>query len=164
MSQAAIELYRRTQAGAEPELSLRPMRLDDVEAVLAVEQAIYPYPWSAGNFRDAVRFGNSCWVAELAGELAGYAVLLAAAGEAQLLNIGVASRFQHRGWGRRLLDFTLAEARRLEAGEMFLEVRPSNLAALALYRRAGFVQVGRRRNYYPAAAGREDALVLRLAL
>lgn len=164
MSQAAIELYSRTRADAEPELSLRPMRLDDVEAVLAVEQSIYPYPWSAGNFRDAVRYGNSCWVAELDGQLAGYAVLLAAAGEAQLLNLGVASRFQRRGRGRRLLDFMLLEVRRLGAGEMFLEVRPSNFAALALYRRAGFVQVGQRRNYYPAATGREDALVLRLAL
>ncbi len=164
MSQAAIELYQRTQADTTPELNLRPMRLNDVEAVLAVEQAIYPYPWSAGNFRDAVRSGNSCWLAEMDGDLLGYAVLLAAADEAQLLNLGVASVFQRQGWGRRLLEFALAEARRLGTGKMFLEVRPSNLAALALYRRAGFVQVGRRRDYYPAAVGREDALVLSLSL
>ncbi|MFC4726819.1 ribosomal protein S18-alanine N-acetyltransferase [Coralloluteibacterium thermophilus] len=151
-------------AAQEPAISLRPMREADLPAVAAVEQRAYPFPWSPGIFRDCLRAGYACWVAEDARGLAGYAVLSVAAGEAHLLNLCVAPEHQSRGLGARLLARIIAAARGADAQRVFLEVRPSNAPAIALYDRAGFNEIGRRRGYYPAVGGREDALVLALEL
>lgn len=142
-------------------VSLRPMRVADLDAVMAVELSAYPYPWTLGIFEDCLRIGYCCWVAESDEGVIGYAVMSAAAGEAHLLNLCIAPTRQRAGLGRRLLEHMLGLAREHRADTMFLEVRPSNDAALRLYRDAGFVEVGTRRAYYPAARGsREDALVL----
>jgi [ribosomal protein S18]-alanine N-acetyltransferase len=143
---------------------LEPMRESDLPQVAAIESAIYSHPWTLGNFADSLRAGYECWVSRLEGELLGYFVLMAAAGEAHLLNLSIAAAFHRRGHGSALLREAIAMARNLGAGHMFLEVRPSNLAAQALYVRFGFRQVALRRGYYPAHGGREDALVLSLAL
>jgi [ribosomal protein S18]-alanine N-acetyltransferase len=142
-------------------VSLRPMREADLGAVMKVELAAYPFPWTDGIFRDCLRVGYCCWVVEDPTGIVGYAVLAAGPGEAHLLNLCVAPWRQGAGLGRRLLDHMVALAREHRADSMFLEVRPSNVHALALYRDAGFVEVGHRRDYYPAGAGRrEDAVVL----
>lgn len=138
----------------------QPMRAEDVDAVMAVEKCIYPYPWTTGNFRDSLQAGDSAWVCREDGQLVGYAVMLLAADEAQLLNISIAAGRQRSGLGSQLLRQMFAVARQAGATRMFLEVRPSNASGLGLYRRHGFAEVGRRRGYYPAHDGREDAIVM----
>lgn len=145
-----------------PELDL--MREADLPEVLAVENAIYTHPWTQGNFADSIRAGYDCRTWRLGGELVGYFVLMAAAGEAHLLNLSVAAAHQRRGHGSELLRQAASLARLRGAQNMFLEVRPSNRGAQALYTRFGFLKVAVRRGYYPAHSGREDALVLSLAL
>lgn len=143
---------------------LAPMREKDLDEVMEIENAIYSHPWTRGNFADSLRAGYACMTWRLDGELVGYFVLMAAAGEAHLLNLSIAAPWQRGGQGSALLREAAALSRRLGAANVFLEVRPSNQAAQALYRRFGFRKVAVRRDYYPAPAGREDALVLSLEL
>ena len=143
---------------------LHAMREADLPEVLAIESAIYTHPWTLGNFADSLRAGYDCWAYRINGELAGYFILMAAAGEAHLLNLSVAARHQRRGHGSALLSEAVALARRRGAHNVFLEVRPSNRAAQDLYTRVGFRKIAVRRDYYPAQFGREDALVFSLAL
>lgn len=147
---------------------LRPMRGEDLDWVCARETELHAFPWTRGNFNDSLAAGHELWVwgAEHGPDPAplGYAVVRRAGDEAELLDIGVAHHAQGRGVGRALLARLIDHACEHGATQFFLEVRPSNAAALALYRSAGFEAVGRRRGYYPAAQGREDALVMRLAL
>ena len=134
----------------------------DLEAVIEIEQRIYAFPWTLGNFRDSMRAGYSCWVCRSGEGLLGYAVLMLAAGEAHLLNLTIDSAFQRRGHGSRLLRHLVSTARDYGAQVLYLEVRPSNVAGLELYAQHRFRQIGVRRDYYPAQDGRESALVLAL--
>lgn len=143
---------------------LAPMRETDLAQVVAIERTIYTHPWTRGNFADAVRAGYQCRTLRLGRELIGYFVLMVAAGEAHLLNFSIAAAHQRRGHGSALLAQALAMAREGQAASLFLEVRPSNLAAIALYARFGFERIALRRGYYPMHGGREDALVYSLAL
>jgi ribosomal-protein-alanine N-acetyltransferase len=143
---------------------LAAMRDADLDEVLAIESAVYTHPWSRGNFADSLRSGYACRTWRVHDELVGYFVLMAAVGEAHLLNLSVAAARQRRGHGAALLAEAMRIARELGARHIFLEVRPSNQRGQALYERFGFRKVARRRGYYPAAGGREDALVLSRAL
>ncbi len=136
----------------------------DVPYVLAVESAAYQFPWSEGIFRDCLRVGYTCRVLDIGGDIAGYGIMSMGAGEAHILNVCVRSEYQCRGFGRKILSFLLERARAAGMQEAFLEVRPSNSAAIRLYQSAGFEPVGVRRGYYQAAVGREDASVLRRVL
>ena len=136
----------------------------DLPEVVAIEGAIYTHPWTRGNFGDSLRAGYQCWTWRLGSELLGYFVLLVAAGEGHLLNLSVAAARQRAGHGSELLKEAMQLARNRGAQRIFLEVRPSNLAAKALYSRFGFREISVRPGYYPAHEGREDALVLTLAL
>jgi len=140
------------------------MQTADLDAVVAVEAAIYSHPWTRGNFADSLRAQYDCWVWRIEGELIGYFILLAAASEAHLLNLSIAAEHQRRGYGRALLGRVLDLARERGARNLFLEVRPSNEDAQRLYQRFGFRRVAVRRDYYPASVGREDALIYALAL
>ena len=140
------------------------MREQDLDEVMAIESAIYTHPWTRGNFADSLRAGYECRVLRLGRELLGYFVLMVAAGEAHLLNLSIAATHQRSGHGSLLLEQAGDLARKLGARSLFLEVRPSNRAAQALYTRFGFRKLAVRRGYYPAHAGREDALVLTLPL
>lgn len=146
-------------ARLEPGPMLRRMRPGDVERVMEVEQGAYPFPWTDGIFRDCMRVGYGCWVLEHDGRLVGHAVVAIAAGEAHLLNLTVDVQHQGQGLGRFLLRGMVDQARSEGVETLFLEARPSNLAALSLYRSEGFTQVGTRPRYYPAEGGREDAWV-----
>ena len=143
---------------------LERMREADLPEVMAIEQAIYTHPWTQANFADSLRAGYECRTWRVNGDLVGYFILMAAAGEAHLLNLSVAEPYQRRGHGAALLGEAAGLARRLGAKNVFLEVRPSNRAAQKLYTRFGFRNVAVRRGYYPAHTGREDALVLTLVL
>ncbi len=140
------------------------MRESDLPRVMEIENAIYSHPWTVGNFVDSLRAGYQCCAWRLQGELIGYFILMVAVGEAHLLNLSIAAAHQRRGHGAALLNEAASLARSLGAKNMFLEVRPSNRAAQALYTRFGFRKIAVRRGYYPANSGREDALVLSLAL
>jgi len=142
----------------------RPMRSEDIDAVLSVEQASYAFPWTRANFADSLAAGYAAWNCHVAGELVGYAVMMLVLDEAQLLNLTVAPAWQRNGYGGFLAHHLMSEARAHGARRMLLEVRPSNRAAQALYARIGFCPIGRRRGYYPAQAGREDAIVMAVEL
>lgn len=142
----------------------RPMALSDVPAVVAVERASYPFPWSEGVFRDCVRVGYLCRVVEYLGEVAGYGIMSYGAGEAHILNLCIRSDLRHAGVGRRLMNFLLERAKAAEVHDVFLEVRPSNPVAIGLYESLGFTRVGVRKAYYQASDGREDAWVYRRGL
>ena len=147
-----------------PVLELRPMSEADFPAVMAIENDIYAFPWTLGNFRDSLAAGYCCSTYMFDAELLGYGVLMLAADEAHLLNLSVAKARQRQGYGSMLLQRLCTLAGGLGAGLVFLEVRPSNLAGVRLYERHGFEHVGIRRGYYPAQQGREDALIFSLAL
>ncbi len=144
----------------DPLLHLRPMQEADLDTVAAIEAEAYEFPWSPGIFLDCLRVGYCCWVCLLQREVVGYGVMSVAVGESHILNLCVRPDLQGQGLGRKLLEYLLGIARGHHADTAFLEVRPSNRVALALYSTLGFNQVGVRRAYYPARWGREDALIL----
>ena len=148
-----------------PAVLLRPMHEGDLDAVMEIELRAYPFPWTRGIFRDCLHAGHAMWVLESGGVLIGYGVLNVAAGEAHVLNLCIAPEAEGRGHGRRLLRTLLRAARGDNAMRVFLEVRPSNPRAIALYHDEGFNEIGRRPRYYPAPNhGREDAIVMALEL
>jgi ribosomal-protein-alanine N-acetyltransferase len=144
----------------DPLLLLRPMTEDDLDDVLVIEEATYDFPWTKGIFRDCLRVGYCCWVCMLGKRLVGYGLISVAVGECHILNLCIDPELRGKGLGRHLMKHLLNIARQHKAEMAFLEVRPSNKEALALYESLGFNEVGRRRRYYPAKKGREDALLL----
>lgn len=147
-----------------PAIELRPMAAADLPAVMAIENAIYPFPWTQGNFSDSLAAGYGCWNFTRDGELIGYAVVMLALDQAHLLNLSIAAAYQQQGYGGQLLRRLCELVRTQGARLMILEVRPSNSAGLRLYERHAFQRVGLRPAYYPAPHGREDALILSLSL
>lgn len=141
-----------------------PMRSEDLGEVLAIERRAYLHPWSHANFTDSLAAGYCAWTCRLHEELLGYAVMMLVLDEAHLLNLTVAPQWQRRGYGTLIMEHLFDVARSHGARNMFLEVRPSNAAALTLYAKLGFQVTGRRRGYYPAVGGREDAVLMALTL
>jgi [ribosomal protein S18]-alanine N-acetyltransferase len=136
-----------------------PMNQKDLDAVAELEKSVQAFPWSRGNFADSLAAGHAVWVCRIGGDLVGFSVVMVVMDEAHLLNVAVAKHYQGKGYGARLLQHAMAEAKGHGASRLFLEVRPSNQRAVDLYQLLGFQQIGLRRGYYPAAVGREDALV-----
>lgn len=147
-----------------PNFGLRIMTDDDVAAIMKIETRAYQYPWSEGIFRDCMRVGYACWVCEENGDIQAYGVMSIAVGECHILNLCVKPEEQGRGLGRRILHRLLNIARQYEVDTAILEVRPSNHRAIQLYVSEGFNEIGKRKNYYPAQNGREDALILARSL
>ena len=141
--------------------TIAPMSLADIDTVSALEIEVAVFPWTRGHFADCLKAGYSGWVLKVGEVIAAYAVLMMVVDEGHLLNIGVASDYQRQGLGGRLLEHVMARTRQSGGLTLMLEVRPSNDKALRLYQRFGFGEIGRRKGYYPAPLGREDALVLR---
>jgi ribosomal-protein-alanine N-acetyltransferase len=145
---------------------MRKMKPGDFPTVLAIERRVYEFPWTQGVFSDCLKTsGYSCWVCDTPdGRVLGYAIVSLVVGEAHIMNIGVDPNIQKRGVGRKMLHHLIETARNSKAETVFLEVRPSNHAAIELYRKTGFNEIGIRKGYYPAKNGREDALMLALTL
>jgi ribosomal-protein-alanine N-acetyltransferase len=147
--------------GPFPDALFRPMGVCDLDQVMQVEEGIYPFPWSRGNFSDSLASGYDMSVVEVAGRVVAYAVVMRSPDEFHLLNLSVDRPYQGRGLGRTLLARLIGEARSGGARGLLLEVRPSNLQAVRLYRGMGFKTIGVRKRYYPASGnGREDAVVM----
>lgn len=149
---------------AADEVRLEPMRADHLPRVLAVEQSAYSHPWTRGNFLDSIRVGYHCQCLLAGDGLIGYFVAMKGVDEAHLLNITVAPAFWRQAWGSLMLQALAGWARGQRLQWLWLEVRLSNSGAQALYARHGFRRVGRRKAYYPAINGREDAIVMSLRL
>ena len=133
--------------------------------ILEIERRAYEFPWTEGIFRDCLQVGYSAWIVNSTnGDILAYAVMSMAVGEAHILNLCVQPELQRRGPGRFLVSHLKRLARSARMEQMLLEVRPSNTAGLALYEGIGFRQIGRRKDYYPAQGGREDALLLNCEL
>lgn len=144
-------------------ISFRQMTEADIEPVLKVEFAAHSHPWTRGIFLDGLKSYN-CWLMFDGSQLVGHGVIQLILDEAHLLNITVKPESQGGGLGLRLLEHLMQRATALGARECFLEVRHSNHSAYRLYERYGFNEIGRRRDYYPAVGGREDALVMACTL
>ena len=151
-------------AAVIPDTSIRLMLPTDLRGVALVERAAYDFPWSHGIFRDCLLAGYYSLVLDVANVVSGYAIMSITAGEAHILNLCVDPSVRRLGYGRRLLHALLCKAQESAVGRIFLEVRPTNRAALGLYRSLGFEQIGIRCDYYQALDGREDAAVLALEL
>lgn len=135
------------------------MRLDDVAYVLTVENEVYPYPWTERILQDCIRVGYDCWLSLENDAIVAHAVVSVAAGESHLLNLSVSAKHQGKGIGKAFIDFLIDTVRSKNATVMLLEVRPSNLQAISCYDAVGFNEIGCRKNYYPTANGKEDALL-----
>ena len=149
--------------GRKDLMRLRKMRSADLPSVLAIEKASYPFPWEEDIFRDCFKANYNCWVCEEQDTVLGYSILAMAVGEAHVLNICVAPAEQGQGIGRKMLE-NLIEYARGRAETMFLEVRPTNTTAIALYQDMGFNEIGVRKGYYQSEHGREDAIMLALEI
>jgi ribosomal-protein-alanine N-acetyltransferase len=136
----------------------------DVSTVVDIERASYSFPWSEGIFRDCLRVGYVCQVALQTGTVIGYGIVSTGAGEAHILNLCVCAELRCRGIGSLLLEDLLQCAAATAVETAYLEVRPSNTAAIRLYQSFQFQHIGTRRGYYQAPDGREDAAVFKLAL
>ena len=151
--------------GSEKEDGLfRLMVEDDLDTVIAIEEAVYPFPWTRGIFHDCLNVGYLCWVLELNGKIVAYSVMSVAVGEAHLLTIVVPQSEQGKGYGKKMLNEIIQHAVDANASTLYLEVRTSNKIAIQLYHERGFNELGIRNNYYPAEQGREDALIMALDL
>ena len=146
------------------QIHYRRMRATDLSEVAHLEKELYAFPWSLGNFRDSVNAGYDCWTVTHGEVVIGYAILMIALDEAHLLNIAIAPEWQNQGVGRAFLSHMVQVARQAGCQIIYLEVRPSNVAARHLYKTVGFQQIAIRPDYYPALHGREDALFLGLTL
>jgi [ribosomal protein S18]-alanine N-acetyltransferase len=152
-------VFKAAEAGFEP------MTEDRLDEVVAVEQQVYPHPWTRGNFSDSLRSGYQAQLLVAGGTLLGYFVAMKGVDEVHLLNITIAPEHQHQGWGRLILDALTVWARAQRAQWLWLEVRVGNTRAQRVYEQHGFCRVGERKRYYPAPSGqREDAVVMSLKL
>jgi tRNA threonylcarbamoyladenosine biosynthesis protein TsaB len=148
-----------------PDLSWHPMRHEDIASVMAIENQAYPFPWTAGNFKDSINAGYEAFLLKEHGTIIGYMVWMRVVDEAHLLNITLSPARQGHGLGSWMMRHFLAQAQAQHLKELMLEVRPSNPRAISMYRKYGFEQIGLRKGYYPAGpTQREDAVVMRRTL
>jgi ribosomal-protein-alanine N-acetyltransferase len=147
-----------------PNYLLRPMLEEDLDVVMKIEPTLYLHPWTRGNFIESMNSDHSVWVMMMDGKIIGYTVVMSVLDEANLLNISIVATHQKQGLGRALLQSILDSAKVSNILNMFLEVRASNVAAIALYKNVGFVEMSIRRGYYPTKGGREDAILMGLLL
>jgi len=140
------------------------MTPSDVASVFAIDCQTNDFPWTQSLFEQAVASTKKTSVIEEQGEILGFSIVSYVVGEAELLNICIAKNQQGKKLGNQLLEHVLAQAKLSENHEMYLEVRASNVAALALYEKHDFNEIGRRKDYYPMKGGREDAILMARSL
>jgi [ribosomal protein S18]-alanine N-acetyltransferase len=145
-------------------VAISPATADDVESVVAIEEAAFSDPWSANAFHEALAHPAVYFACARSGEgdIVGYVVAWFAADEGEIANLAVAPSGWGSGIGRGLLNAALSAALARGAAAVYLEVRDSNDRARRLYQSSGFEEIGRRRRYYRRPV--EDAIVLRRTL
>lgn len=144
--------------------NISPLTTADLAIAFKIEQASHAFPWTEATLasNQGERYLNL--KLENAGQMAGFAITQVVLDEATLFNIAIHPSWQRRGFGRMLLTALIAQLEARGVVTLWLEVRASNRAAIALYEDLGFNEVTVRRNYYPATHGREDAIVMALPL
>ncbi|MBU3628237.1 ribosomal protein S18-alanine N-acetyltransferase [Polynucleobacter sp. AP-Reno-20A-A9] len=162
-------------AGGLAELSFMPMQTADLDAVLKIESVSHIHPWTKGNFSDSLAAGHWAYCIRpqvdqmVKGSyldpavLWAYCILFPAVDELHLLNITVSPHLRKLGLGQRMMAAIEGVAAQQKMPRIILEVRPTNMAAITLYKKLGYEQIGVRKNYYPAnpeTGSREDALVM----
>src|SRR5690606_9114583 len=143
---------------------LRDLTPDDAPTLIAIEALENPFPWSQRQFHDSFVMGDFGWGMERAGLLIGFTLFSQVLDEATLLNIVVHPQWRRRGFARQMLLYSLQRIEQSGAARCLLEVRVTNLRAIELYSSLGFAVDGKRRDYYPTASGREDALLMSRSL
>ena len=144
--------------------TIREMLPNDLDQVIAVEREVFLFPWSRMNFADSLTAKYYCCVLAQSETVFGYGVMMSGPDEAHILTVGIAPKCQKKGWGQKLLEHLIQQANRQSARSMILDVRESNIGAMNLYKQLGFIPIGKRKGYYPAMCGREDAIVMELIL
>lgn len=143
---------------------IRPMCESDLDQVIRIERQIFLFPWSLANFADSLKAGYLCRVMEENLTILGYSILMIGPDESHILTLGINPDWQRRGLGEKMLHYLIDLSAEHGAKSVLLDVRESNQGAARLYRQLGFEQIGKRKGYYPAMCGREDALVMQLRL
>ena len=143
-------------------LTLRKMTIDDIPAVVDLDQRSFSLPWPERSFRFELTDNpaSRCWVAELDGKLVGMIVVWLIADEAHVATVAIHPDHRRQGIGKRLLAYSLRQMMQDGARSSFLEVRESNIAAQEMYRKFGYEVTGRRRRYY--RDNDEDAILMNL--
>jgi ribosomal-protein-alanine N-acetyltransferase len=136
----------------------------DLPRALEIEQASHAFPWTEKTLasNQGERYLNLKIMRN--DVMAGFAITQIVLDEATLFNIAIDPAFQRQGLGRALLEDVIQQIVKKDVFTLWLEVRASNAKAIALYESLGFNEVSIRRNYYPAAQGREDAIMMALPL
>ena len=142
---------------------VRPLRPADLPALLALDAATNPHPWSRAQWLDSLA-QNYCLGLESTGELRGFVIALLLPDEAEILLIATAPEVQRQGLGKQLLTTLCACMTGSHRTRLLLEVRESNIQAQSFYAAVGMRPIGRRKAYYPTDTGREDALLYSLDL
>lgn len=140
--------------------SFRAMQVEDLPAVMEIEENVYEFPWTLGIFNDCLANGYLTTLYIYQHKILAYSVAQYVVDECHLLNLCVVQGVRNQGLGAKMVQQQINQARKNDMGSIFLEVRASNVAAIHLYEKLGFNEIGLRRDYYPARNGREDALVL----
>lgn len=138
--------------------------INDLDEILAIEEAVYTHPWTRGNFLDSFYDHHDAWgIRDRQENLVAYFFLMPVVDEFHLLTFAVDAQKQKFGYAHIMLKKMLQIAQERNFLSIMLEVRVSNVRAIAIYRRFGFLEIGRRKAYYPAHEGqREDAIVMRI--
>ncbi len=139
---------------------LRLMSFSDLEQVHLIECASYNFPWSSDLFVSCLQANYQCWVLTNGEQIAAYGIFSITYEEAHLLNLCVHPQYRRCGLARSMIRAFVRMLRNHAVKLLYLEVRPSNIGALRLYRSEGFQRLGVHRNYYRAVRGREDAIIL----
>ncbi len=143
----------------------RPMESSDVNTIVEIETLLYNFPWSQKTVRDCLSIGYyECLVCVAGEEIISYGIVSSDGEASNIMNVCVAPQHQRQGHGRRMMDQLIQIAHQKRSKTMLLEVRPSNESAVEMYLTMGFNEIDRRKNYYPAKEGREDALIFALEL
>ncbi|NOY17203.1 MAG: ribosomal protein S18-alanine N-acetyltransferase [Gammaproteobacteria bacterium] len=143
-----------------PSASIRPMQAIDLAEVLTIEQASYDFPWTEGIFRDCLKKKYPSMLFVQQKKILAYVIFHFIVDECHLLNLCIRQEDRRQGLATKMVQYLMNQARQNDMGSIFLEVRKSNAAAINLYDKLGFNEIGLRRDYYPGSSGREDALVL----
>ena len=154
----------RAPTDDHPKFEVMRMDVADVEEVLTIEQSVCSHPWTSNIFKDCIRVGYHCWVCKEQSQTVGYMIFSTAVEEMHILNIAIHPEWQRMNLGTLLLQQAEEQARNSNTLKSFLEVRSSNKAAIRLYLKQGYEEIGLRKGYYPSHEGREDAIVMSKSL
>lgn len=159
-----MEMVRNDYLPKQPGYQIRRMMTADVHAVYAIECRSHIKPWSKQILRDCVTAGHECYLLFYHDRLIGYVIWQLIVDECHILNLCIDLQSQHQGHGTYLLNHTISQAQTNACYSVYLEVRESNHAAIALYKNNGFTQIGVRKQYYKNKDSAENALIFKLLL